>query len=73
MAWLTAAFGVYKGKLPLGLAASDTMASVEQKLGHFKEVHAPQAGWVPGYPDEGGSPDHFHYWAIYRRFGITIV
>jgi hypothetical protein len=63
----------YKGELPLGLAASDTMASVEQRLGQPVEVHAPQAGWKPGLPDEGSSPDHMHYWAIYRRFGLTVI
>ena len=66
-------FAPYKGELPLGLAAGDTMADVEEKLGQPKEVHAPQAGWVPGLPDEGGSPDRTHYWAVYNRFGITIV
>ena len=47
--------------------------TLEEKLGQPKEVHAPQAGWVPGLPDEGGSPDRTHYWAVYNRFGITIV
>jgi hypothetical protein len=42
-------------------------------LGQPKEVHALQAGWKPGLPDEGGSPDHFHYWAIYKRFGLIVV
>jgi hypothetical protein len=66
-------FAPYKGELPLGLAAADTMADVEEKLGQPKEVHAPQAGWAPGLPDEGGSPDRIHYWAVYERFGVTIV
>ena len=59
--------------LPYGLTMQDTMASIEEKLGQHVEVHAPQAGWSAGLPDDGGSPDHFHYWAIYRRFGLTIV
>jgi hypothetical protein len=59
--------------LPYGLTAKDTMATVEQKLGQPRVIYAPQAGWQPGLPDEGGSPDHIHYWAIYRRFGLTIV
>ena len=63
----------YQGRLPLGLAASDTMEVVQQKLGQPVEVHAPQAGWRPGLPDEGGSPDHLHFWAIYRRFGMTVI
>ena len=59
--------------LPYGLTMQDTMASVEQKLGQPSEAHALQAGWEPGLPDEGASPDHLTYWAIYKRFGVTIV
>jgi len=59
--------------LPYGLTAQDTMATVEQKLGEPRVIYAPQAGWVPGLPDEGSSPDHMHYWAIYKRFGLTII
>ena len=66
-------FAAYKGELPFGLASNDTMATVEQKFGQPKEVHALQAGWEPGLPDEGGAPDHIHYSAIYKRFGVTIV
>lgn len=63
----------YTGTLPFGLSANDTMASVEAKFGHPKVDHAPQAGWQPGLPDVSGTPDHIHYWAMYRRFGLTIV
>ena len=66
-------FAAYKGTLPLGLSANDTMASVEEKFGQPKVQHAPQAGWEPGLPDESGTPDHTHYWAMYKRFGVTIV
>ena len=59
--------------LPYGLTMQDTMASVEQKLGQPKVVFALQAGWEPGLPDAGGSPDHFRYWAIYERLGLTII
>lgn len=59
--------------LPYGLSMNDTMASVEQRLGQPKVASAPQAGWEPGLPDEGSSPDYMHYWAIYKRFGLTIV
>lgn len=59
--------------LPYGLSMQDTMRSVEQKLGQPRVVYAPQAGWEPGLPDEGGSPDHIHYWAVYRRFGVVVV
>ena len=60
-------------KLPYGLSLQDTMASVEQKFGQPKVTSAPQAGWEPGLPDEGASPDRFRYWAVYKRFGVTIV
>lgn len=59
--------------LPYGLTMEDTRASIEYKLGQPRVVQAPQAGWEPALPDEGGSPDRLHYWAIYRRFGIVIV
>ena len=66
-------FAAYKGTLPLGLSASDTMASVQDKLGQPKVPQAPQAGWEPGLPDESGTPDRTHYWAMYKRFGVTII
>jgi hypothetical protein len=66
-------FAAYKGTLPLGLAADDTMASIQEKFGQPKVQHVPQAGWEPGLPDESGTPDHIHYWAIYKRFGVTVV
>lgn len=59
--------------LPYGLTMNDTMASVEQRLGQPRVAYAPQAGWESGLPDEGSSPDHMHYWAIYERFGLTVV
>jgi hypothetical protein len=59
--------------LPYGLTMQDTMESVEQRLGQPKVVHVPQAGWEPGLPDFGGSPDHAHYYAVYKRFGVTVV
>ena len=78
---LAAAFGLQSqpasaapaASLPYGLTMQDTMADVERKLGQPLVASAPQAGWEAGLPDEGASPDHFHYWAIYRRFGLTIV
>lgn len=59
--------------LPYGLTMNDTMASVEQKLGQPRVAYASQAGWEAGLPDEGSSPDYMHYWAIYERFGLTVV
>jgi hypothetical protein len=69
----SAGFAAYNGTLPLGLSADDTMASVEDKFGQPKVSQAPQAGWVPGVPDQSGTPDHIHTWAVYKRFGLTIV
>ena len=66
-------FAAYKGTLPLGLSADDTMASVQDKFGQPKVQHAPQAGWEPGLPDDSGTPDYTHYWAMYKRFGVTII
>ena len=59
--------------LPYGLSMQDTMASVEQKLGQPRVASALQAGWEAGLPDRSGSPDHMHYWAMYDRFGLTVV
>ena len=69
----SADFAAYKGELPLGLVSSDTIADVEQKLGQPKVGHALQAGWEPGLPDYGFVPDHIHYWAVYKRFGVTVI
>jgi hypothetical protein len=69
----TSDFGAYKGELPLGLSPKDTMASVEDKFGWPKVEYVPQAGWEPRLPDEGGTPDHIHYWAMYKRLGVTII
>jgi len=69
----TSDFAAYKGELPFTVTANDTMAMVEQKLGQPVEIHAPQAGWQPRVPDEGSTPDHVHYWAIYKEFGLTVI
>jgi len=69
----TEGFTAYKSELPLGLASNDTMATIEQKFSQPKIEHALQAGWESGLPDEGLSPDHSHYWAIYKRFGVVII
>jgi hypothetical protein len=66
-------FAAYTGKLPLGLSSDDTMASVETKFGQPRVDFAPLAGWGIGLPDESGSPDHTHFWAMYKRFGVTII
>jgi hypothetical protein len=62
----TAGFAPYKGELPFGLKFYDTMGAVEYKLER-------QLGEGAGSPDEGSSPDHFHYWAVYRQLGMTTI
>lgn len=66
-------FSAYKGELPFGLEAGDRRAEVELKLGHPLIGYAAHAGWEPGRPEEGSSPDDLHFWAVYRRFGLTII
>jgi hypothetical protein len=66
-------FAAYPGQLPYGLAFTDTKQIVEQKLRRPVEIHAPQAGWDAGLPDEGVTVDHFHYQAIYTRFGLSVI
>ena len=66
-------FGAYKGTLPLGLSPRNTRANVEAKLGQPKVEHVLQAGWAPGLPDENATPDHARDWAVYKRFGVTII
>ena len=69
----TLEFAAYKGPLPFALSATDTMASVEDKFGQPNVVQAPQAGWELGLPDESGTAGHTQYWAVYKRFGLTII
>ena len=69
----TGDFSAYSGALPLGLAFNDTMADVEDWLGQPSVAQAPQAGWELGLPDESGTAGHTQYWAVYKRFGLTII
>jgi hypothetical protein len=59
-------FSAYKGKLPFGLKFYDIMEAVEYKLKR-------QGVGNDGLPDEGSSPDHFHYWAVYKQAGMTVI
>jgi hypothetical protein len=59
-------FTPYNGELPYGLKYYDIMGAVEYKLKkHGLGNH--------GLPDEGGTPDHLHYWATYHQAGMTII
>ena len=59
-------FGAYKGELPFGLKFYDNLGAVEYKL---KERGVSNTG----LPDEATTPDHLHYWAMYKQVGMTIV
>jgi hypothetical protein len=59
-------YTAYKGELPFGLKFYDIQGAVEYKLKR-------QGVGNEGLPDEGSTPDHFHYWAIYKRYGMIIV
>jgi hypothetical protein len=59
-------FTPYKGELPLGLKFYDTMGAVQYRL-------KKQGIGNVGLPDEASSPDHIHYWALYKQAGITII
>ena len=69
----SADFGNYKGELPFGLTSSDTMATVEQKIGQPNVQHAPRPVWKPSLPDDGGLPKLTYYRASYERFGMTVI
>jgi hypothetical protein len=59
-------FAAYKGELPFGLKFYDILESVEYKLGKQGVGNA-------GLPDEAATPDHLHYWAMYKQVGLTII
>jgi len=63
-------FSRYRGKLPFGLSFYDPMWKVEDKL---KDPNADNTIQQSGLPDETGSPDHVHYWAIYNRLNMTVI
>ena len=66
-------FRKYKGKLPFGLTFYDPMWQVEQKLRDLNEDDTSQVSWNAGLPDEASSPDHIHYWAVYKELGLTVI
>ena len=66
-------FRRYRGELPFGLTFYDPMWRVEEKLSNLDAGETDQPAAEAGLPNEGLSPDHFHYWAVYERFGITVI
>jgi len=63
-------FKRYDGKLPFGLTFYDPMWLVEDKL---KKLDIENTLQQAGLPDKGHTPDHYHYWAVYKRFNIVVI
>lgn len=66
-------FRKFRGNLPFGLTFYDPMWQVEQKLSNLNEDDTSQVSWNSGLPDEASSPDHIHYWAVYKELGLTVI
>jgi hypothetical protein len=66
-------FRRYRGELPFGLSFYDPMWKVEEKLRELNADDILQPTSLAGLPDEGSSPDHIHYGAVYKRLNMTIV
>ena len=63
-------FKRYQGELPFSLTFYDPMWRVQEKL---RNQNTDDSLDQTGLPDEASSPDHIHYWAIYKRLGMTII
>lgn len=63
-------FRRYRGPLPYGLSFYDPMWRVEEKLTDLDSTNILDQA---GLPDETALPDHMHYWAVYRRLGMTVI
>jgi hypothetical protein len=63
-------FRRYRGQLPFGLSFYDPMWKVEERL---KDPDTDDTLQRAGLPDEASSPDHMHYWAVYKRLGMTVI
>ncbi len=66
-------FRRYQGVLPYKLSFYDPMWKVEEKLKDPNADEKSQPNQKAGLPDEAGSPDHIHYWAVYKRLGLTVI
>lgn len=64
-------FSSYRGELPYGLKFYDIQGAVEYKLAKLDRERSFQS--EAGRPEENSSPDHFHYWAFYKRYKMIIV
>lgn len=63
-------FRRFRGQLPYGLSFYDPMWRVQEKLSDPDTDNTLQQF---GLPDEGISPDHMHYWAVYKQLGMTVI
>lgn len=66
-------FRRYHGILPYGLSFYDPMWRVEEKLSNLNADETAEPSLNAGLPDEESVPDHLHYWALYKRFGIIVI
>ena len=66
-------FNRYRGDLPFGLTFYDPKWLVEEKLGRLEGDDMVPPTSTAGLPDEGHSPDHMHYWAVYKRFNMIVI
>ena len=63
-------FRRYRGPLPYELSFYDPMWRVEEKL---MDLDSTNILYQAGLPEEEGSPDHMHYWAVYKRLSMTVI
>lgn len=66
-------FRRYRGELPFGLTFYDPMWLVEEKLMDAEADDTVQPAPQADLREEGSSPDHFHYWAVYNRFNLIVI
>jgi hypothetical protein len=66
-------FRRYRGELPFGLTFYDPMWRVEETLSVREADEVLKTTGQAGLPDEGSSPDHMHYWAVYKRFDLVVI
>jgi len=62
-----------KGKLPYGLSFYDPMWWVEEKLRNLSDDDELPRTRGDGISYEGSSPNHLHYWTVYKRLGMTVI
>jgi hypothetical protein len=66
-------FRRYRGELPFGLSFYDPMWLVKDKLSALEVEDTLQTKGNTGLPDEASSPDHMHYWAVYKQLNMVII